>query len=333
MHMRNPEQLIDGMQGLTALVVGDVMVDAYLWGRVDRISPEAPVPVVRIAERSTRLGGAANVALNIRALGATPVVLSVTGADDDGARLLQLFKQLGLPTEGLITSTRRHTTVKTRVISGHQHIVRVDDETDAELDDIDAAALTERASQLFEQRKPDVVILEDYDKGVLTDRTITALIALARQYKVPVAVDPKKRNFFAYTNVDLFKPNLKELREGLKTEIDTADPGNVRAAVIELEARLRNAASLITLSEHGIYAHAGTEEHLLPAHTREIADVSGAGDTVIAVAALCLAQRSGLRELAALSNLAGGLVCEHVGVAPIERAELLAETRRLGAAL
>ena len=333
MHMRNPEQLIDGMQGLTALVVGDVMVDAYLWGRVDRISPEAPVPVVRIAERSTRLGGAANVALNIRALGATPVVLSVTGADDDGARLLQLFKQLGLPTEGLITSTRRHTTVKTRVISGHQHIVRVDDETDAELDDIDAAALTERASQLFEQRKPDVVILEDYDKGVLTDRTITALIALARQYKVPVAVDPKKRNFFAYTNVDLFKPNLKELREGLKTEIDTADPGNVRAAVIELEARLHNGASLITLSEHGIYAHAGTEEHLLPAHTREIADVSGAGDTVIAVAALCLAQRSGLRELAALSNLAGGLVCEHVGVAPIERAELLAETRRLGAAL
>ncbi|MFZ1689216.1 MAG: bifunctional ADP-heptose synthase [Flavobacteriales bacterium] len=331
--MSTSEQLIEGMQGLTALVVGDVMLDAYLWGRVERISPEAPVPVVRVTERSGRLGGAANVALNVRALGATPVVLSVTGADDDGARLAELFKQSGLPENGLIASTRRQTTVKTRVISGHQHIVRVDDETDAELDDADAAALIARADELFAQRKPDVVILEDYDKGVLTERTIAALIALSKKHNVPVAVDPKKRNFFAYRGVDLFKPNLKELREGLKTEIKPGDRKSVKEAVLELERRLGNAASLITLSEHGVYAHAGKEEHTLKAHTREIADVSGAGDTVIAVAALCLAQRSGLRELAALSNLAGGLVCEHVGVAPIERDLLLAETHRLGSAL
>lgn len=331
--MRTPEQLIEGMQGLTALVAGDVMLDAYLWGRVERISPEAPVPVVRITERSARLGGAANVALNVRALGATPVVLSVTGADEDGARLMQLFTQLGLRTEGLVASKHRQTTVKTRVISGHQHIVRVDSETDAELDNTDADALITRADELFLQRKPDVAILEDYDKGVLTDRTIAALIALCKKHNVPVAVDPKKRNFFAYRGVDLFKPNLKELREGLKTEVRPGDNGSVKEAVLELERRLGNAASLITLSEHGVYAHAGNEEHTLPAHTREIADVSGAGDTVIAVAALCLAQRSGLRELAALSNLAGGLVCEHVGVAPIERDQLLAEARRLGAAL
>ncbi|MEO8067967.1 MAG: bifunctional ADP-heptose synthase [Flavobacteriales bacterium] len=331
--MRTPEQLIEGMQGLTALVVGDVMLDAYLWGRVERISPEAPVPVVRITERSARLGGAANVALNIRALGATPVVLSVAGADDDGARLVKVFKELGLPEEGLLASPHRQTTVKTRVISGHQHIVRVDDETDAELNDHDADALIARATALFARSKPDVVILEDYDKGVLMDKTIAALLKLSKQHGVPVAVDPKKRNFFAYRGVDLFKPNLKELREGLKVEINGDDRPSVKSAVLELEKRLGNTISLITLSEHGAYAHSGNEEHALPAHKREIADVSGAGDTVIAVAALCLAQKSGLRELAALSNLAGGLVCEHVGVAPIERALLLAETRRLGAAL
>ena len=150
---------------------------------------------------------------------------------------------------------------------------------------------------------------------------------------MPVAVDPKKRNFFAYKGVELFKPNLKELREGLKLEIRSGDIDQVKASVIQLEKVLGNGISLITLSEHGVYAHKGTEEHAMDAHTREIADVSGAGDTVIAVAALCLAQRSGLRELAALSNLAGGLVCEHVGVMPIAPDELLAEAKRLGSAL
>jgi len=331
--MRTPEQLIQGMNGLTALVVGDVMVDAYLWGRVDRISPEAPVPVVRVTDRSARLGGAANVALNVHALGATPIVLSSVGADDESARLQHLFKQAGLATNGLVSSPLRHTTVKTRIISGHQHIVRVDDEMDSDLSATDADALIARAEALFASHKPDVVILEDYDKGVLTERTIPALIALAKRNNVPVAVDPKKRNFFAYKGVELFKPNLKELREGLKMEIRSGDIDQVKASVIQLEKVLGNGISLITLSEHGVYAHKGTEEHALDAHTREIADVSGAGDTVIAVAALCLAQRSGLRELAALSNLAGGLVCEHVGVMPIAPDELLAEAKRLGSAL
>jgi rfaE bifunctional protein kinase chain/domain len=173
------------------------------------------------------------------------------------------------------------------------------------------------------------MILEDYNKGVLTADVIARLIALAKKARVPVAVDPKKRNFFAYAGVDLFKPNLKELREGLKIDIEAEDRKSVQHAIGRLEATLGNRISLVTLSEHGMVAHTGSEEHFVPAHMREIADVSGAGDTVIATAALCLAQGVPLRVLAELSNLAGGLVCEHVGVVPIDRERLRAEAATL----
>ncbi|QQR87361.1 MAG: D-glycero-beta-D-manno-heptose-7-phosphate kinase [Flavobacteriales bacterium] len=330
--MQNAARLIDGMKGLTAMVVGDVMVDAYLWGKVDRISPEAPVPVVAVSSRSARLGGAANVALNLRALGATPVVLSAVGDDENAALLKRLFTDAGLTSEGLVTTKDRRTTVKTRVISGHQHIVRVDEEDDAPLADAHGQQLLEAARRLFAAKRPDVLVFEDYDKGALTPTTIGGLIALAKEHGVPTAVDPKKRNFFEYRGADLFKPNLKELREGLKIDLRNGDLAAVKAAVIQLEARLGNAVSLITLSEHGVHVHGSGEEHTLPAHKREISDVSGAGDTVIAVAALCLAQSAGLRDLAELSNLAGGLVCEHVGVVPIDRDQLLREAQRLAAA-
>lgn len=315
--------------GTTALVVGDVMVDAYLWGRVERISPEAPVPVVQVTERSARLGGAANVALNLRALGATAVVCSVCG-DDDAARTLErLFQEHGLRSDGLLRSPLRRTTVKTRVIAGHQHIVRVDEEQEDELGHADEERLLEHVRNLLREERPGVVVLEDYDKGVLTPRVIEGIIAAAHAAGVPVAVDPKKRNFFVYRGVDLFKPNLKELREGLKTEVDPADAASVQRAVRDLEARLGNTASLITLSEHGMYMHSGQEEHRIAAHRRTIADVSGAGDTVIAVAALALAQALPWRAVTQLANLAGGLVCEHVGVVPIDLDRFRAEAARL----
>lgn len=314
----------------TVMVVGDVMVDAYLWGRVDRVSPEAPVPVVRVTSSSARLGGAANVALNVKALGAKPLVVSVLGDDENAARLQHLFELEGLPTDGLLTSAHRRTTVKTRVISGHQHIVRVDEETDDDLGPTDATLLLDRVRALIARRKPGVLIIEDYNKGVLTGEVIAGVIAEAHKAGIPVTVDPKKKNFFAYAGADLFKPNLKELREGLKIDLDAGDRAAVRAAMNALEERLRNRISLITLSEHGMAGHSGTEEHFVAAHTREIADVSGAGDTVIATAAVCLALGSGLRQLVELSNLAGGLVCEHVGVVPIDRDRLLDEAVRTG---
>lgn len=311
------------------LVVGDVMVDAYLWGRVDRISPEAPVPVVQVTRRSARLGGAANVALNAQALGATATIASVVGDDPDADRIEALLREQRSPTEGIVRSSQRRTTVKTRVISGHQHVVRVDEEQEDELSQADERALLDRIAMLVAARRPDAIVLEDYNKGVLTATVIEGVIRLAKQSGVPVAVDPKKRNFLTYHGVDLFKPNLKELREGLKIEIDPADDASINKAVRALEEKLANRLSLVTLSELGAYVHDHGVGTRIAAHKRKIVDVSGAGDTVIAVAALSLAQGLDARNIAALSNLAGGLVCEEVGVVPIDRDRFRAECERL----
>jgi rfaE bifunctional protein kinase chain/domain len=321
--------LFEKAQGLKVLVVGDVMVDSYLWGKVDRISPEAPVPVVHVTSRSARLGGAANVALNLKALGAVPYVVSVIGDDDNAARLHKLFQDQELSTEGLVRSAERTTTVKTRVISGHQHVVRVDEEQEDDLHQQDQDRLIQLFSRMVKEQKPAVIVLEDYNKGVLTAEVIAAITSIAKDHKVPVAVDPKKKNFFAYKGVDLFKPNLKELREGLKLEVEAGDLSSIREAVELLQQKLGNTISLITLSEHGAYIRHGGSEHVVKAHVRKIADVSGAGDTVIAVAALALALGKNAADIAELSNLAGGLVCEEVGVVPIDRERFKTEVESL----
>lgn len=320
---------LQGIPDTRVLVVGDVMVDAYLWGRVDRISPEAPVPVVQVTRRSARLGGAANVAINAHTLGAVPTVLSVVGSDAQGEQLIELFREQGLPVDGLLRSTTRRTTVKTRIISGHQHVVRVDEEQEEDLSASDAQRLLDEAARLIATLRPQVIVLEDYNKGVLTEAVITGLIAQAAAAGVPVAVDPKRANFFAYRGVALFKPNLKELREGLKTEVDPADPDSVERAIDALQQRLGNRISMITLSEHGVQVKADGHGQRFPAHPRKIVDVSGAGDTVIAVAALALAQHLPPPHIAQLANLAGGLVCEEVGVVPLSLDRFSAECARL----
>jgi len=322
------DTFLERARNAVVLVVGDVMLDAYLWGRVDRISPEAPVPVVHVTDRSARLGGAANVALNLRAFGAVPVVVSTIGNDSAADTLAQCFLDSELDSVGLIRSTSRTTTVKTRVISDNQHVVRVDEEMTDDLSKADEDLLIARAMEVIAYRKPAALILEDYNKGVLTERTITALITAAQEAGIPVAVDPKKKNFLAYKGVDLFKPNLKELREGLKVDVQAGDIGSVRSAVTRLEKELGNRATMVTLSEHGVYVKDANGDHLLPAHVRKVVDVSGAGDTVIAVAALALAQELSLHHVAALANLAGGLVCEEVGVVPISPERLRTEARR-----
>lgn len=324
-----PTETLKRFRGINALVVGDVMLDAYLWGRVDRISPEAPVPVVQVTRRSARLGGAANVALNLRALGATTWVASAIGNDQHADQLFLLFGEEKLPTNGLLRLNDRTTTVKTRVISGSQHVVRVDEEVEHDLAPNHEQLFLHHTIQLIRDKKPDVIIFEDYDKGVLTPGVIAGITALAKEQGIPTAVDPKSRHFFDYREVDLFKPNLKELREGLKLDLPAGNIELLRAAVRMLEAKLANKASLITLSELGIYAHRGGEETVLPAHRRTITDVSGAGDSVIAVASLCLAIGLPLPQIAAWANLAGGLVCEHVGVVPVDPTSLLNEALRL----
>ena len=318
------EEIFEAFNKLTVLVIGDVMLDSYIWGQVDRVSPEAPVPIVRVKKRDYRLGGAANVGLNVRALGAKPILCALAGEDEAGRKLLACLEQQGMSREGIVVSKNRPTTIKTRVIASHQHVVRVDDESDQELVADEEKELLKQIESLIP--KCDAIIFEDYDKGVINASLIEKTVALANKKGIPTIVDPKKRNFLAYKGVTLFKPNLKELREGLKLDIEGGNQLQVEKAVTTLREKL-NAGILLTLSEHGVYIDYKSDKKKLAAHTREIADVSGAGDTVVSIAGLCVALDLEPELIAALSNLGGFLVCEHTGVVPIEKNELLNEAK------
>jgi rfaE bifunctional protein kinase chain/domain len=317
------EEIFDVFNQLKILVIGDVMIDSYLWGKVERISPEAPVPILNVQKREIRLGGAANVALNVQALGAEPILCSVIGNDIDGNSLLKLLEENKLNSEGIISSEERITTIKHRVISGSHHLLRVDQETDKEITKKEKSDLIEKITALLE--KVDAVIFEDYDKGVLNEEVISAVIARAKAKNIPTIVDPKKRNFSHYKGATLFKPNKKELKEGLKIDSDLNDLKEIEESVQQLKDQLQLESVLITLSENGVYIQNEKEQIHLPAHIRKIADVSGAGDTVVSTAALCVALGLSAKTIASLSNLAGGLVCEQVGVVPIEKSKLLKE--------
>lgn len=326
--MQSWPEVFKSFSKLRVLIIGDVMLDAYVWGAVERISPEAPVPIVRVTRRDNRLGGAANVALNVLSLGATPVLCALAGNDDHGKVLLQLLEEKHLTREGIVLSDTRPTTVKTRVIAAQQHIVRIDQESDQEADTREMQELLKRMEALLPTC--DVVVFEDYDKGAITPGLIQRTVDQAKARNIPVVVDPKRRNFLHYRGVTLFKPNVKELREGLKVDVDPADIQSVRHAVEKLKQALGVEGVMLTMSEHGVYIDHGGIQRSLPAHKREIADVSGAGDTVVSIAALCVGLRRSAEEIAVLSNLGGGLVCQHVGVVPIDRDELLKEALSAG---
>jgi rfaE bifunctional protein kinase chain/domain len=326
--LKSVQDLFQAFKGLKVLVIGDVMIDSYLWGRVDRISPEAPVPIIQVEKREARLGGAANVALNIQSLGAIPVLCSVVGADLDGANFLELLKQNHLPADGIVQSQSRITTIKHRVISGHQHMLRVDQETDEVINDQEKKSLLNKIESLISTC--NVVIFEDYDKGVIDEYVIAKVVAMANAKGIPTVVDPKKRNFLAYKGVTLFKPNRKEMKEGLKWDGNLSEVNDVENAVDALTQQLQSNMILLTLSEKGVFIkRQGEKATVIPAHIRKIADVSGAGDTVVSVAALCLALNLSPSKIAQISNLAGGLVCEQVGVVPIEASLLKSEVERL----
>ena len=317
------QEIFQAFNKLKVLIIGDVMIDSYLWGNVERISPEAPVPIVHVQRRDYRLGGAANVALNVQSLGATPILCSVIGDDGDGASFLSLLKNNKLSAEGIVRSAERITTIKHRVISGSHHMLRVDQEIDTSITKEDTSRLIEKAKKLVS--KCDVVIFEDYDKGSINKQVITEVIAFCNKVGVPTVVDPKKRNFLFYQKASLFKPNKKELKEGLKLDGNLKDKKEIEKAAQELKKQLKADTVLITLSEKGVYIDNGDVTHLIPAHIREISDVSGAGDTVISIAALCYALGLSAKLLAALANLGGGIVCEQVGVVPIDKTTLLEE--------
>jgi rfaE bifunctional protein kinase chain/domain len=321
------KNILEQFKGLKVLIVGDVMIDAYYFGKVDRISPEAPVPVVAVEKKENRLGGAANVAKNLVALGAKPNVCSVVGNDKDGDDLIDLFHQQGVGTTGIVKSKDRATTVKLRVISQATQMLRIDTENTEPISAVESYELVERIHQLLIDA--DVLIFEDYDKGVLTTDNIAKITEEAHKRGIPVVVDPKNRNFNAYKNADLFKPNLKELREGLHKDIDVSDKLAFEAAVKSMMQTMQLKHAMITMSEKGVMITDGITFEYIPAHIRKIADVSGAGDTVISVTALCFALKLNIKQTAAMANLAGGLVCEEIGVVPINKAKLESELNTL----
>jgi rfaE bifunctional protein kinase chain/domain len=301
------------------------MLDTYMWGHVERISPEAPVPVVLLDKKELRMGGAGNVALNIQSLGAQAFVISATGNDDDGKRLQDLFQQNGVDCSYLYSSNNRVTTNKTRIISRNQQMMRLDAELTADLQPEDETRVIELFQAFIVQEKPQIVILQDYNKGILTQNVIKAVIDTCKAAGVLTAVDPKRKNFFTYTGVDIFKPNLKEVREALNQLFTDTNREKLQDIHSQLKQRLQHHISFITLSERGVFYQQDAHAALIPSHLRNIADVSGAGDTVIAVAALVYAATKDVHLMAQMANIAGGLVCEEVGTAAINRARLLQE--------
>jgi rfaE bifunctional protein kinase chain/domain len=321
--------LFQKFQSLRVGVIGDIMLDTYMWGSVDRVSPEAPVPIVALDHKEYRIGGAGNVALNLRSLQAETFVLSVTGNDEDAKKLIDLLIHHGLNPDYIVKSKHRITTSKTRVISRNHHMLRLDSEITKELNQEDEEALLHLFDQFLDNQKPDIVILQDYNKGVLTKSIIQHVIHRCTKAGVLTAVDPKRKNFLEYKNVTLFKPNLKEVKEALNILFTDFDLTYLQQIHSQLQTILHHQVSFITLSEKGVFYQQGNTSAIIPSHLRNISDVSGAGDTVIAVAALVYAATGDIKLMAEVANIAGGLVCEEVGTVAVDEKKLFAECRML----
>lgn len=320
------QSIFAAMNNLHVVVVGDVMLDNYWWGEVERISPEAPVPVVALQKRETRLGGAANVALNCKALGAKVSLASVVGDDLEGTSLIQLVKDAGISASLILQSAQRTTTTKTRIISRNQQMMRLDAEQNEDLFTEEEHPFIDRVLRFLQREKPDLLIFEDYNKGVLKENVIRRITDHCNEIGIITSVDPKKNNFLSYHNVTIFKPNLKEVREGLNLPVYPVEVDVLNEVHIHLEGTLKHRVTFITLSEKGVFTNDGVAAHIFPSHIRNIADVSGAGDTVIATASMVYAITKNAALMAQISNIAGGLVCEQVGVVPVDKALLEQET-------
>lgn len=325
----NYQELFSHFKQKKVLIIGDVMLDAYVLGRVTRISPEAPVPIISLEKKESRIGGAGNVALNILNLGAKPIVASVVGADSEGQELINLFEKRGISTQGVIVSNNRQTTVKTRVISSKQQMLRIDSEDTHPISDEIVKNLYSTVEKIIDEGV-DAIILEDYNKGIFSKKTIRFFIELANQKNIPITADPKKENFNQFAGLSIFKPNLKELKEGLNIDFEfSKDKSAFENTVQQLRREIPHEISLVTLSEHGIYVMDNSSSAYAKAHPRDITDVSGAGDTVIATATLCLICGATVEQIAQISNIAGGMVCEKPGVVSVQLNELIKEVSEL----
>lgn len=320
----NIDSIFQQFQQLKVLVIGDLMVDRYFYGEVTRISPEAPVPVVEWKGEGNRLGGAANVALNVAALGATTYLCGVVGKDPESEFFFKLLEEHGLAPDLIVQSSFRPTSVKTRVIAAKQHLLRLDKENTEDLNKVEEVQVIERLSQFFREKEIDLVILQDYNKGVLTASLINFVLKTVQGLKIPVTVDPKQKNFWSYQNVDLFKPNLKEVRDALPFRVDTTFD-SLQEAQHFINAKLKNKLLLITLSENGVFSASKDKMTIFPTQKRKVADVCGAGDGVISIASLGKAIGLDIDEISLLANLVGGQIVETVGVATVDKEVLKKE--------
>jgi rfaE bifunctional protein kinase chain/domain len=326
----NPyEQFFQDLPNLRAVVVGDLMLDTYYFGQVDRLSPEAPVPVVTHQHQEDRIGGAGNVALNLQSLGAQVELFSIVGDDVAADILRDLLNTAGINGSSLLVDETRPTTRKTRVLDRNKQLLRLDQESTQDLLIEQEKAFIRQLLDRLASIQPGLLIFEDYNKGFLTESLITQLIKHCKERGIVTAVDPKKKNFFTYQGVDLFKPNWREVSEALSF-IAEPDIARLTSAHNSLQDKLNHRTSLITLSEKGVFYQEDSSFEWLPCHPRKIADVSGAGDTVIAVAATAYALTKNPACMSNLANLAGGLVCEQVGTTPVQFEELRSEAERLG---
>jgi D-glycero-beta-D-manno-heptose-7-phosphate kinase len=323
------DNLFNKFNSLKIGVIGDVMLDTYWWGKVDRISPEAPVPVVAVSKKEQRIGGAGNVALNLVSLGASVHVVSLVGNDDEGKQLIDLFGNEKINAAYTIKSKDRITTNKIRIISRNQHMMRLDAEVVHKISTTEETEIIEAFKKYVAAEKPNLVILEDYNKGLFTEKVIQEVIMICKTNNIITAVDPKRKNFFAYKNVDIFKPNLSEIKEALNIIVDTVSENALQEMHKALQEKLQHKISFITLSEKGVYYQTENEKAIIPSHIRSIADVSGAGDTVIAVACIVYAATQNVLLMAEMANIAGGLVCEEVGTVAIQKSKLLEECKQL----
>ena len=327
--MVNTDQLFEDMERLHVVIVGDIMLDTYWWGNVERISPEAPVPVLSRTRTEYRIGGAGNVALNTVALGAHTTLFSVTGNDATGDLLLEKLAKENIDTQYILRSDSRPTTNKIRIMGRNQQMMRIDDEVTEDIDAAIEKKLIKNFKAFIAAENVSVVIFEDYNKGVLTKNCIREMLATCNEKNILTTVDPKHNNFFEYTESGIFKPNLKEVKEALHLPDKVPDVNELEKIHARLQETLSHKISLITLSEKGIFAQSNEHSVIIPSHNRDIADVSGAGDTVIAVASLVFAASNDMVLAAKIANIAGGLVCEEAGTVSINKKRLQEECLKL----
>jgi rfaE bifunctional protein kinase chain/domain len=308
------EEIVRGFSGKRIAVIGDLMIDRYLWGTVRRISPEAPVPIVDIESETIALGGAANVANNLFYLNAVPVMMGVVGTDAIGRVLIDILTNNGMPTTGVIEDPTRQTSEKTRIIAHDQHVVRADRESRYDINDGIQQKLLNHLESVIGTL--DGVILQDYNKGVLTPKVIRGAIDIANGHSKIIAVDPKLDNFFEYQNITLFKPNTREMEQAMGTVLNNDDI--LMQTGMKLCERIRCRYLLITRGEKGMILFDGADKRYnISTRARKVHDVSGAGDTVISTMVAAMVGGAEIKEAATLANLAAGVVCEEVGITPI----------------